>query len=154
MSKHTGLWSGSLVAAVLVGAAVLAGDTRPAAQATEPTQVIQQTGKPHGSYLYRTYCAACHGDTARGDGPLADSLRRRPPNLTEIAKRNSGVYPKDLVITIIDGRQKVSGHGGPDMPVWGDAFRRALESSDEAAVAARIQALADYLETIQARNAQ
>jgi len=26
---------------------------------------------------------------------------------------------------IIDGRHPVPGHGGPDMPVWGDAFKRA-----------------------------
>jgi mono/diheme cytochrome c family protein len=155
MFKHTGLWSGSLVAAVLIGAAVVAGDTRQAAQTPDQTQVVQQTPTaPHGSYLYRTYCASCHGETARGDGPLADSMRRRPPNLTEFAKRNGGTFSKDLVYKIIDGRERVSGHGGPDMPVWGDSFQRSLEVRDDKAVAARIQALVDYLETIQARNTQ
>jgi mono/diheme cytochrome c family protein len=155
MSKQTGLWSGSLVAAVLVGAAVLAGDARQAVPPAAPPAVVQQTPTaPHGSYLYRTYCATCHGETARGDGPLADSMRRRPPNLTEFAKRNGGVFNKDLVFKIIDGRQRVPGHGGPDMPVWGDAFQRSVEVRDDAAVAARIQALVDYLELLQTRNTQ
>jgi mono/diheme cytochrome c family protein len=114
-----------------------------------------QTGQAAaGAYLFRTYCATCHGTSARGDGPLADSMRRRPANLTEIAKRNKGTYPRDLVFRIIDGRQKVPGHGGPDMPVWGDAFAKSVEGGSEESVAKRIQALVDYLETIQATNAQ
>ena len=116
--------------------------------------MISPASVPHGSYLYRTYCASCHGESARGDGPLAASMRRRPPNLTEIAKRHNGAYPKDLVFKIIDGRQRVPGHGGPEMPVWGDAFTRSLDIRDEKAVAARIQALTDFLETVQVRNAQ
>jgi hypothetical protein len=39
---------------------------------------------------------------------------------------------------VIDGRQPVTGHGGKDMPVWGDAFQAA---SGESAVKARIEAL-------------
>ena len=44
------------------------------------------------------------------------SPQRRRPNLTEIAKRNKGTYPGEMVYCLIDGRQKVTGHGGPDMP--------------------------------------
>ena len=105
-----------------------------------------------GSYLFRTYCAACHGASARGDGPLAASLRRKPPNLTEISRRHNNVYPGDLVFQIIDGRQKVPGHGGPDMPVWGDAFQRSLEGGSDQAVRARIEALVTFLESIQTRE--
>jgi hypothetical protein len=79
-------------------------------------------------------------------------MRRRPANLTEIAKRHNGVYPGELVYRIIDGREKVRGHGGPDMPVWGDAFMRTSDASDEASVRLRIKALVDYLETVQARD--
>jgi mono/diheme cytochrome c family protein len=106
-----------------------------------------------GDYLFRTYCAVCHGTSARGDGPLADSMRRRPADLTEIAKRNKGVYPADEVFRIIDGRRPVRGHGGPDMPVWGDVFARADGGGDPAVVESRIKALVAYLETIQARTA-
>jgi mono/diheme cytochrome c family protein len=106
-----------------------------------------------GSHLFRTYCAACHGTSARGDGPLADSFRRRPADLTTIAKRAGGVFPAAQVFRIIDGRQRVPGHGGPDMPVWGDAFKRSVLVADEASVKRRIEQLVSFLETIQERTA-
>jgi mono/diheme cytochrome c family protein len=109
---------------------------------------------PMGAYLFKTYCASCHGTGALGDGPLADSMRRRPANLTEIAKRNKGAYPRDMVFRIIDGRDPVRGHGGPDMPVWGDAFMRTSDTTDEASVRLRIEALVQFLETVQARDGQ
>jgi len=113
----------------------------------------QTTPASTGDYLFRTYCAACHGTSARGDGPLADSMRRRPANLTEIAKRNKGVFPADEVFRTIDGRSPVKGHGGPDMPVWGDVFLRSAGGGDPAVVEARIKALVAYLESIQSKTA-
>ena len=40
-----------------------------------------------------------------------------------------------------DGRELVKGHGGTDMPVWGDAFKRSSAGDSETAVKARIKAL-------------
>jgi mono/diheme cytochrome c family protein len=131
-------------AGVAVAVAVL-GAT--AAHAQSPA-----TGAEGGSSLFRTYCAACHGTSARGDGPLADSMRRRPADLTTIAKREGGAFPADKVFRIIDGRQKVAGHGGPDMPVWGDVFNRTAGTPDEASVKLRIEQLVRYLESIQERG--
>ena len=111
----------------------------------------QSTSAATGDYLFRTYCAACHGTSAKGDGPLADSMRRRPANLTEIGKRNKGEFPADEVFKTIDGRTPVKGHGGPDMPVWGDVFSKSSDGGDPAIVAARIKALVAYLESIQAK---
>lgn len=113
----------------------------------------QSTSAATGDYLFRTYCAACHGTSAKGDGPLADSMRRRPANLTEIAKRNQGVFPSDQVFRTIEGRTPVKGHGGPDMPVWGDVFARSSDGGDPAVVEARIKALVSYLESIQTKTA-
>ena len=118
--------------------------------ATVMAQETQKQSIPGGE-LYRTYCATCHGTAAKGDGPLAGSMRRRPADLTEIAKRNGGEYPPDLVFRTIDGRKPVRGHGGPDMPVWGDAFERARDGGDTERVRKMIQSLVDYLESIQAR---
>ena len=148
MTRRIGLWVACLASAALFGVTLIAGEPRAAQE--QPTT----NHAALGGYLFKTYCATCHGTSARGDGPLADSMRRRPANLTEISKRNKGTFPKDLVYQIIDGRQKVPGHGGPDMPVWGDAFLRTAEGADEASVKNRIQALVDYLETLQPRNTQ
>ena len=149
MTRRGGLWSGLLVAAVLCSVSLRAGDLR----ATGDGQATSNNASL-GNYLFKTYCASCHGTTGRGDGPLAASMTRRPANLTEIAKRNKGTYPSELVYKVIDGRTKVPGHGGPDMPVWGDAFMRTAENLTEESLKHRIQALVDYLETIQARDTQ
>ena len=133
--------TGSLVAAFCSATIIAQSTPAPGARVTQ-----QQ-----GAALYATYCATCHGTSARGDGPLADSMRRRPANLTEILKRSNGVFPRDLIYRVIDGRQPVRGHGGPDMPVWGDAFKRAIDVGGEEAVRDRIQAIVDYLEMIQQR---
>lgn len=134
-------------------AALAAAFSRPlTAQETRSVTVIDQSIK-NGSDLFRRYCASCHGASARGDGMLADSMRRRPPNLRELRKRTGATYSSDLVYRIIDGRQQVRGHGGPDMPVWGDAFSRSLEGSSEDAIRMRIQALVDYIESIQGPDA-
>ena len=122
----------------------------PIAAAAQDTPLKQSTT---GGEVFRMYCGSCHGSGARGDGPLASSMKRKPANLTEIAKRNGGVFPPDLVFRTIDGRQPVGGHGGPDMPVWGDAFSRSRESRDGDDVKRLIQSLVDYLETVQVRPA-
>lgn len=136
-----------LVASILVASVMLAPGWVTAAAAQEYKQTTT------GGEVFKTYCASCHGTTARGDGPLASSMSRRPANLTEIAKRNGGQYPSDLVFRTIDGRQPVRGHGGADMPVWGDVFVRSREAGDAERVKNVIQSLVDYLESIQLRPA-
>ena len=43
-------------------------------------------GLANGRYEYRSSCAACHGDTGKGDGPVAKSLNRPPADLTALSK--------------------------------------------------------------------
>lgn len=129
---------GALILATLLPAPALA-------QGTQMTQAIA------GGELFRTYCAVCHGTSARGDGPLSSSMTRKPADLTEIAKLNGGGYPGELVLRTIDGRKPVRGHGGPDMPLWGDAFARSRDGGDEEKVRRMIQSLVDYLDSIQTR---
>jgi mono/diheme cytochrome c family protein len=138
------------VLTAVVGVAVVA--TVQAGQ----SQSSQQPGgvaRDSASDLFRNYCAACHGASAKGDGPLAANMKKRPPDLTLLAKQNGGTYPADLVFKIIDGRRPVPGHGGPDMPAWGDAFKAssAVGGSEEV-VRDRIQALVDYLGTLQQKG--
>ena len=105
-----------------------------------------------GSQLFRTYCSSCHGATGRGNGPLADQLRRMPPDLTQFTRRNGGLFPRERVYRIIEGGD-ISSHGSREMPVWGDIFRNMPGASADAAVKARIDAIVRYLEGIQERPA-
>jgi mono/diheme cytochrome c family protein len=106
-----------------------------------------------GDSLYRTYCSSCHGQEGRGDGPVAQFLKVPPANLTQIAKRNNGVFPSERVHQIIDGRQVPKTHGGSQMPIWGDAFSKSATASDAAAVTAKIKALVEHLASKQEKPA-
>ena len=111
--------------------------------------VAQVQSKPtvSGSGLFINYCATCHGERALGDGPLAAMLRKRPANLTLLARSNGGVFSPEMVAQIIDGRKPLAGHGGGDMPAWGDAFARSAEGTES--IPDKIRALVIYLDTIQ-----
>lgn len=103
-----------------------------------------------GQALYTTHCASCHGTSARGNGPVAASLRVPPADLTQVAAKNGGNFPRAKAYRVVDGRD-VGAHGNADMPVWGDAFRRHGLTDKESK--ARIEAIVAYLESIQARGA-
>jgi mono/diheme cytochrome c family protein len=122
-----------------------------ASAAQTPQTAESFVGGTTGAQLFKTYCSSCHGQSARGDGPLADSLRFRPADLTLIAKHSEGKFDDNKVYRIIDGREPVKGHGGTDMPVWGDAFKESVEGHSEKAVKARIDALVEHLKSIQAK---
>jgi mono/diheme cytochrome c family protein len=119
----------------------------------ESMQAATSASNTAGSQLFRTYCASCHGANARGNGPLADTLRRMPPDLTKFTARNGGVFPSERVHRIIDGRE-VRAHGDTEMPIWGDAFKSTRDGLTPASAKARIDAIVAYLEAIQERAAE
>lgn len=106
-----------------------------------------------GEELYKRFCASCHGARARGDGPVAKTLRMEVPDLTRIAQRHSGKFPADQIRKIIDGRTVLPPHGSRDMPVWGFEFHRQNEDAGNPDPQHRttviIQRLTDYLRSIQ-----
>jgi mono/diheme cytochrome c family protein len=133
------LLAGVLLSAALVGAA-------PASAQKAST----------GANEYRNSCAVCHGEDARGDGPLAKVLTVKPADLTQLSKRNDGVFPIDKVSETIDGRQQVNAHGTREMPVWGSRYeaevgRQYGPYGSEAAVKTRIHVLVRYLQSIQVK---
>ena len=102
-----------------------------------------------GKDSFQAYCATCHGDDARGGGPVAAALKRTPADLTTLARGNRDVFPRDRVKSAITGvGRAVSAHGTTEMPIWGPLFR-AFESDARARV--RVDNLVNYLETLQSR---
>ena len=78
------------------------------------------------------------------------------PDLTLIARRAGGVFPRDRIVRIIDGRSVLGAHGSRTMPVWGEELGR-LHIGDPAAPRATqliVDRLADYVLLLQrpARN--
>jgi mono/diheme cytochrome c family protein len=75
-----------------------------------------------GEELFQVFCASCHGTQARGDGPVATTLKERVPDLTRIAAANGGTFPTRRVRDTIDGQNLPRVHGTRAMPVWGWDF--------------------------------
>jgi len=132
------------VAAVVVGAAATWMVAAAQTKATEETHLISSLD---GQKLFQTYCATCHGKDAKGDGPMARSLKTAPADLTRIAVRNQGMLPLQRVQQIISGESEVSAHGTREMPLWGPIFSQVAWDQDLGRV--RVYNLAKYLEKIQ-----
>ncbi len=130
----------SASAGILVLAGALWG-----CQSTEPAPPYD------GQNLYLGYCASCHGPIGAGDGPMASHLASKLPDLRTLAARHDGTFPRDDLMSMIDGRNFRSVHGAADMPVWGFQFRREEGLTDAGLrnVQARIDALVDHIESLQ-----
>ena len=103
-----------------------------------------------GKLLYQVHCLACHGKTAQGDGPMRGQLEMSVPDLTIIASENDGEFPTERVHETIDGRHETPAHGTRQMPVWGFTFQSSgRDSAQEEEVREMIEALTDYLKTLQ-----
>jgi mono/diheme cytochrome c family protein len=104
-----------------------------------------------GVRLYQVFCSSCHGLTGHGDGPVVPLLKGGVPDLTELSRRNGGMFPAERVRQIIDGRSGVPAHGTQQMPVWGFEFYGNVTDDALARKQAEetIQRLVDYLRTIQ-----
>lgn len=103
-----------------------------------------------GQALFLKFCASCHGKSARGDGPIAASLKKPPADLTLIAARY-GEFPTKRIEEVVDGRVAVDAHGSSAMPVWGEEFTRSESGEPQAERAAReaIKKIVAYLRTLQ-----
>ncbi len=107
-----------------------------------------------GQDLFLSRCAACHGADATGDGPMASVISIPVPDLTQLALRNDGMYPRVAVVQTVDGRVMLRGHGGP-MPVFGPVLgggSAVLDGPDGTIIetVGDVVSIALYLETLQA----
>ena len=101
--------------------------------------------------LYERYCASCHGDGGRGDGPVAIALRPRPRDLTRLKLSMGTSYSLDYLARVIDGRETVRAHGTSSMPVWGEVFSESLKERSRARelTLSYVRNLAVYLDSMQ-----
>jgi mono/diheme cytochrome c family protein len=130
------------------GALLLAHALGVTAQETPPTPLHILSDSLAGRDSFDLYCATCHGSGGRGDGPVAAALKTRPADLTLLARRNSGSFPRDRVLAFVTGTARVpSAHGTTEMPIWGPLFR-AFETDTRARV--RLDNLVSYVQTLQA----
>lgn len=101
----------------------------------------------NGADIFHAYCATCHGDQGKGDGPIASVLDTPVADLTTISQRNGGIFPGERVRAIVAGEQSVKAHGTREMPVWGPIFREGEKKQERGKV--RLQNVTDYVESLQ-----
>ena len=112
---------------------------------------IELTYSLSGPEMYKTFCAPCHGVDGKGNGPVASELKTPPTDLTQLAKKSNGAFPRDHVRGYIEGKgaRDIAAHGSREMPIWGDVFRGM--ANDQGAITYRLTTLTSYLETLQTK---
>jgi mono/diheme cytochrome c family protein len=108
-------------------------------------QLIQSVKGPD---LFREYCSPCHGPDANGKGLMAPALKAPVPDLTQLAKRNHGLFPESHVRGVLNGDVSLISHGSQEMPIWGPLFHQVENDQDWGNV--RLANLIKYLQSIQA----
>ncbi len=149
---HSKLLRAFTIAAIAVNATTMAY-----AQQSSPAGRSVDSGKSE----YEANCAVCHGLNGKGDGPFAEQLKSSAvvPNLTELSKKNNGVFPFMRVQETIDGRTLVMAHGPRNMPIWGrtymtersDLYPDYVDYVPQEIVHAKILALTEYVYRLQAK---
>ena len=144
----------TLVRAFAVGAIAIGAATMAHAQQSGPAAQSVDVGK----YEYDGHCVACHGLSGKGNGPFAQQLRSGAvvPDITELSKKNNGVFPFARVYEIVDGTVLIMAHGPKDMPIWGRDYEIQsqnlnLNYNPQAFARAKILALTEYVYRLQAK---
>lgn len=150
----------AVCAMVTLGGVAFAQDPAPAPPATPSPAAdgMKAAARPDlgeaaaGEVIYMRYCAACHGRSLKGDGPVAAGLTKKPIDLTTLASKNGGTFPYDKVAAMIDGRETNRMHGTPDMPVWGEVFA-VSKGTDAPDAATAVKRITHYIWANQAKAA-
>jgi len=135
-----------------VGLALIATAVISTAQVETRNVSIRYTPPLAGEEMYASYCAACHGDKGKGDGPAAAAMATPPRDLTTLSKSNRGQFPRALVFfSILNGKVRQKGEQGYEMPNWKDPFYSLCvgQRGCDAEVQMRVVRLTDYLKSLQ-----
>ena len=143
----------------MIVAMIVAGTTFAEVEVKEAPLTWQQAALTDGEDLYLELCAVCHGTSGKGDGPAATAMTKPVPDLTVLAARNVGKFPREVVEDSIAGKSRVVSHGTIDMPIWGQVFEDAARSDwkafrREGQAKQRIFNLTEYLATLQVEYTQ
>jgi mono/diheme cytochrome c family protein len=106
------------------------------------------TNPTSGRQMFDAYCASCHGQGGKGNGPAAPALMNMPTDLTHLAAKNGGAFPESHVAQVIRGDMMTIAHGSKEMPVWGPVFLH-LEREDPGMAQLRVRNLTKYIESMQ-----
>ena len=109
---------------------------------------VQPTSMTSGREMFHTYCATCHGEGGKGDGPAASALKKAPADLTQLARKHNGKFPDAYVAAKLKNVDEPV-HGSREMPIWGALLPSV--SRDAAETQLRVTNIVNYIGSIQAK---
>jgi mono/diheme cytochrome c family protein len=101
---------------------------------------------------FQALCVDCHGADGRGGGPAAEGMVPHPVDLTQVAAKNGGVFPRLQVMGHIYGF--TPGRSESPMPQFGDLLDGPTIPYDAGdgnptPTPVRLVALMEYVEAMQ-----
>lgn len=148
--KSKAIWTGLLSCACLFSVTMLTKAQQ--SQTTIKKAPIQRTSANSGVEMFNSYCAACHGKDAKGNGPAVAALKVPPPDLTTLSQRHGGKYPAMYVESVLTfGAENFPAHGAKEMPIWGPLLGSISGGVNAPQTALRIHNLNDYIEGLQGK---
>ena len=109
---------------------------------------LTRTTPTSGQQMYSNYCAPCHGQDGKGQGPVASALKSQPSDLTTLARNNNGKFPATHVTAVLQNGVDIPAHGSAAMPVWGPILGK-MDVTNPQDRDLRISNLSHYLRTMQ-----
>ena len=151
-SQRAGQYRWVLIRRALITIMILCNSAAQALTAEQSAATTRETANKDtaveaGRQRFEYSCAICHGLDARGNGPFAELLNVKPPDLTLLSPAAGADFPFTRVYQRIDGRDLPLAHGTRLMPIWGQRLKR--EGGEETYVRGRILEIMLYLESLQ-----
>jgi mono/diheme cytochrome c family protein len=112
--------------------------------------VAREPSAASGKEMFIKFCASCHGEDGRGNGPAAGALKPPPSDLTTLSRRQEGKYPAGYVSALLKFGRNLVAHGSDDMPVWGSRFK-TIDPVDDPTGQQHIDDIVAYIRSLQAK---
>lgn len=150
--KHGGTKrSMSQLKLILLGMAlVTTSGTLRAQPKREQKPAARKPSAASGKETFTKYCASCHGEDGKGNGPAASALKPPPTDLTTLSKNNGGKYPAGYVSALLKFGRNLAAHGSQDMPVWGPRFK-AIDPVRDPSGQQHVDDVVAYIESLQTK---
>lgn len=109
------------------------------------------TAPTAGEEMYAAYCVGCHGEDGLGYGRYSSDCTVPPSDLTQLARKNYGIYPVEKVRQVLRQGTGQAPAGRGYMPIW-EPLLKVLNGDAPGVTEVRIRSLAEYVRTMQDRS--
>ncbi|HEY1484081.1 MAG TPA: cytochrome c [Candidatus Acidoferrum sp.] len=130
------------------GFAVVGGNTV-VDKVAAPTGVV--TAPTAGEEMFAAYCVGCHGADGLGYGRYSGDCTVPPSDLTQLARKNHGIYPAEKVRQILREGTGQAPAGRGYMPIW-EPLLKVLNGDAPGVTEVRIRSLVEYVRTLQDKS--